>query len=213
MLTLPFTATSLHSIFVPMVYYQTSLAASRKLVTIVPLSAILLLSGCQPKQASLTPGGVPAPIATRSPSIVAPTPEANVFVDEAMLAKPYAIIGGVVQNVGAQRLEKLSVEIELRRREDGSVERREVAVEPGKLEPGEQGTYRLKVLSEEWSGSRVVRLRSGSRTQEVTFKSLPGAKRPPEKIEGKVVTINPSARKKSDGSEFINTPDTPYKVP
>jgi hypothetical protein len=197
-----------------MFYYQTSLATSRKLVTTAPLFAILLISGCQKKQTSLTTAaGASSPSVTQSPSPTAATPEANVFVDEAMLARPYAIIGGTVQNVGAERLEKLSVEIELRRREDGSIERREVSVEPGKLEPGEQGRFKLKVLSEEWSGSRVVRLRSGSRTQEVTFKSLPGAKRPPEKIEGRVVNVTPPARKKSDGSEFINTPDTPYKVP
>jgi hypothetical protein len=196
-----------------MVYHQPSLAATLKLVITLALLAILLLSGCKNKQASLTAGGEHAPLATQSPSTAASTPEANVFVDDAMLAKPYAIIGGTVQNVGAERLEKLSVEIELRRRADGSIERREVAVAPAVLDPGEQGRYRLKVMSEEWSSSRVISLRSGSRTREVAFKSLPGAKRPPEKIEGKLVIVNPPARKKSDDGEFINTPDTPYKVP
>jgi hypothetical protein len=140
-------------------------------------------------------------------------PEANVYVDEAMLARPYAIIGGTVENVGAKRLEKLSVEIELRRRGDGGVERREVAVEPSVLDKGKQGRFRLKVLSGEWSGSRVVNLRSGARTQEVAYRTLPGAKRPPEKIENKTVVVLPPARKKTDGGGFINTPDTPYKVP
>lgn len=144
----------------------------------------------------------------------ASTPEANIFVDEAMLARPYAIIGGVVENVGAQRLEKLSVEIELRRREDGSVEKREVSVEPADLEPGKRGKFLLKVLSEDWSGSRVVRLRSsGSREpREVAFRAQPGAKRPPERVKPNVVIVKTPTQKKGS-SDFINTPDTPYSVP
>lgn len=186
---------------------------NRRLLTTSPLLVFIILTGCQNKSASSAAGETSKAKATPTTSPTAPTPEANVFVDEAMLAKPYALIGGTVQNVSAQRLEKLSVEIELRRRGDGSVERREVAVEPGDLEPGRQGRYRLKVLSDEWSGSRVVGLRSGSRAQEVAFKSLPGAKRPPEKIESRVVEAKRPAQKKADGGDFINTPDTPYKVP
>ncbi|HEX8503634.1 MAG TPA: hypothetical protein VF659_23825 [Pyrinomonadaceae bacterium] len=144
----------------------------------------------------------------------APTPEANIIVDEPMLAKPYAVIGGVVENVGSQRLEKLTVEIELTRRADGSLEKREVSVEPEALEPGKQGKFSLKVLSEDWSVSRVVNLRSGSRQpQDVAFKAQPGAKRPPEKVKPNVVIVKTPAQKKSGNSDFINTPDTPYSVP
>ncbi|HEX8560538.1 MAG TPA: hypothetical protein VF668_20755 [Pyrinomonadaceae bacterium] len=145
----------------------------------------------------------------------APAAEANIFVDEAMLATPYAIIGGAVENVGGRTLEDLSVEIELRRREDGALERRNVALTPGDLRPGQRGKFSLKVKSEEWVSSRVVGLRGGggAGAGEVAFKSLPGAKRPPEKVKPNVVTAAPTARKKSDGSDFINTPDTPYSVP
>jgi len=142
-----------------------------------------------------------------------PPSAANIFVDDAMLAKPYAIIGGTVENVGGERLENLSVEIELRRRDDGSTERREVTVEPADLDPGKQGKYSLKVLSDEWSSSRVVSLRGGAARREVAFKSLPGAKRPPEKIGGNVVIVKTPSRKKANGEEFINTPDNPVKVP
>ena len=178
-----------------------------KAATVALLIPLFVLSGCQTR-----------PEASRQQAAQAkptppPAPEANILVDEAMLAKPYAIIGGAVQNVGRERLERLSVEVELKRRADSSVEVREVSVQPGDLEPGQQGKFSLKVLSEEWSGSRVIRLRSGARQQEVAFKPLPGAKRPPEKIRENVVIAKPPPRKKSDGSEFINTPDTPYKVP
>ena len=177
---------------------------------ILTLSA---LSGCQKTSVERPPGDASAQ-KTAQTRPAAPAPEANIFADEAMMAKPYAIIGGAVENIGAQRLEKLSVEIELRRRADGSVERREVSVVPADLEPGGQGKFSLKVLSEEWSGSRVVGLRSGTRQpQEVAFRTQPGAKRPPEKIKPNVVTVKTPAQKRSDGSDFINTPDTPYKVP
>jgi hypothetical protein len=197
-----------------MPYSQNSFGLSRQFLTTLPVLAALLFSGCQQKKAEpAVARETKTATATQSPTATQPAPEANIYVDEARLAKPYAIIGGTVENVGAERLEQLSVEIELRRRGDGGVERREVSVEPGILEKGKQGRFRLKVLSEEWSGSRVVSLRSGARTQEVAYKALPGAKRPPEKVENKTVVVLPPARKKAGGGDFINTPDTPYKVP
>jgi hypothetical protein len=196
-----------------MLYFTNLLAKARKPALVFSLTPLLLLSGCQrkPDPAISERGSVQKPVQT--PAQFVPAPEANIFVDDAMLAKPYAVIGGTVQNVGNERLEKLSVAIELRRRTDGSVERREVAVEPGELEPGKQGRYKLKVLSDEWSGSRVVSLRSGVRTEEIAFKTMPGAKRPPEKLDGKVVIVKTPAPKKSNGGDFINTPDNPFKVP
>ncbi len=178
-----------------------------------PLLVALALSACGKKSANAPAVDAAAGKGAQTAPAPVPTPEANIFVDEAMLAKPYAIIGGTVENVGAGRLEKLSVEIELKRRADGSVERREVSVTPSDLEPGRQGKFSLKVLSEEWGGSRVVKLRSGARPQEVAFKSLPGAKRPPERVKDNVVIVKTPGPKKPSGGDFINTPDTPYKVP
>lgn len=189
-----------------MIYLKYLFTAARKPSTYVFLLSLLSISGCQSKKE------VPQQTAQARPT-PPPAPEAHVFVDEARLAKPYAIIGGAVQNVGSEKLERLSVEIELKRRSDSSLEKREVSVEPGDLEPGQQGKFSLKVLSEDWSGSRVVRLKSGSRPQEVAFKSLPGAKRPPEKIKDTVTIVKTPGQKKRDNSEFINTPDTPYSVP
>ena len=177
----------------------------------VSVLTLCALVGCQ--KASHVSKSAEASGKKTAQTRTAPTPEANIFVDEAMLAKPYAVIGGAVENIGSQRLEKLSVEIELRRREDGSVETREVSVQPADLEPGGQGKFSLKVLSEEWSGSRVVKLRSGTRApQEVAFKPQPGARRPPEKVKPNVVIVKTPTQKKGN-SEFINTPDTPYSVP
>lgn len=154
----------------------------------------------------------PAAGSVKTTKVSAPA-EAEIYVDEAMLAKPYAIIGGAVKNVGPQRLEKLSVEIELRRRESGEVERRDVPVEPADLGPGEHGKYTLKVHSEEWGSSRVVSLRSGSEAREVAFNSLPGAKRPPEIPMSRAAANAPRQKSRPSGDEFINTPDNPIRVP
>src|SRR5215217_5895964 len=191
-----------------MIYLKNLVSAGRKPALTLTLIPFLLLSGCQKAPDA---SQQKAAQATPTPK---PEPQAHIFVDEAMLAKPYAIIGGAVQNVGKERLEKLSVEIELRRRADSGLETREIKVEPADLEPGQQGKFSLKVLSEEWSGSRVVGLRSGARGgEEVAFRSLPGAKRPPEKIKDNVIIVKTPAKKKSGGDDFINTPDNPYSVP
>jgi hypothetical protein len=179
---------------------------SRPALTLFLLT-LLIYPGCQPAPDA---SQQQAARATPTPK---PEPKAHVIVDEAMLARPYAIIGGAVQNVGEERLEKLSVEIELRRRADSGVETREVKVEPADLGPGQQGKFSLKVLSEEWSGSRVIGLKSGASAEAIAFKALPGAKRPPEKVKENVVIVKTPAKKRSGGDEFINTPDTPYSVP
>jgi hypothetical protein len=193
-----------------MIYLKTLVSAARRpaLTFTTLLLPFLILSGCQK-----TPDASQQKAAQATPT-PKPEPEAHVFVDEAMLAKPYAIIGGAVQNVGKERLEKLSVEIELRRRADSGVETREIKIEPADLEPGQQGKFSLKILSEEWSGSRVVGLKSGARSGDVAFKSLPGAKRPPEKFKDNVIIVKtPSKKRSGSGDEFINTPDNPYSVP
>jgi hypothetical protein len=194
-----------------MIRFGSLFSVSRRFAA-ATLLCLFLFSGCQTRTATnagRSSGPTPEHVGSKTPQ----PPAANILVDDAMLAKPYAIIGGTVENIGGARLENLSVEIELRRRDDGSTERREVAVEPGGLDPGKQGKYSLKVLSDEWGSSRVVSLREGSSRKEVVFKTEPGAKRPPEKIGGNIVIVKTPSRKKLNGEEFINTPDNPVKVP
>jgi hypothetical protein len=185
----------------------------RRLSAVILLLPVSFLFSCRQAQTTSNVAHVPTPTASKvEPQAPAPT-GANIYVDEAMLSKPYAIIGGTVENISGEKLENLSVEIELKRRDGGSTERREVSVQPGDLDPGKQGKYSLKVLSDEWGSSRVVSLHTGAGNDEVTFKSLPGAKRPPERIESKVMIVKTPHQKKSNGDNFINTPDTPIRVP
>lgn len=174
---------------------------------------LLILSACQsPRQAdSSRTASVNQNAATAKPSA---TPEANIFVDEPRLVKSYAVIGGTVQNVGQQKLEQLTVLVDLRRRDDGTTVRREVAVEPADIAPGGQSKFAIKVEPDEFRGSSVVGLKSGTGGRDVAFKSLPGTKRPPERLPDRVVNVQiPGKKSKSGDSDFINTPDTPIKVP
>jgi hypothetical protein len=180
---------------------------------VLVLCPLLLSAAC--KGTPHAPGGAAA-VNRNAPAQAkaAPTPEANIFVDEPRLAKPYAVIGGTVKNVGPQKLERLSVQVELRRRDDNTIEKREVGLEPADLAPGEQGKFAFKVRPDEFRGSSIVGLRSGARTEDVAFVSLPGSKRPPERLPERVVNVRtPKQKPRSAGDEFINTPDTPIKVP
>lgn len=170
-------------------------------------AALPLIAGCE--------GAPPVQPAAREKASQPPAPEVHVLVDEAMLRKPHAILGGTVENVGGERLENLSVELELRRREDDAIELRSVPVSPSTLAPGEKGRYSLRVLSDEWAGSRLLHVRSGPGEREVAFKSSPGARRPPERMpEARTdAAAKAPSKPRPAGEEFINTPDTPVAVP
>lgn len=143
--------------------------------------------------------------------------EAVIYADDAMLRKPYAVIGGTVENTSVQRLEEVTVELELQKRSDGSKERRSVKVNPADLAPGARGSYSLRILSEEWSDSRVVSLKTGAGKNDVAFRTAQGARRPPERLPEKVTVTEtvqgPKQKKKSGNDEFINSPDDPVSVP
>jgi hypothetical protein len=136
-------------------------------------------------------------------------------VDDAQLQKPFAVLGGTIENGGDERLENLVVEFELRRRDGADQkETREVPVTPEVIGPGEKGSYSLKVKSEEWGGFRVVRLKAAGRRDEIAFQPLPGKQRPPERVDVTRTIPEEGQRKRpSGGDDFINTPDTPISVP
>jgi hypothetical protein len=187
-----------------------------QIIFTLSLFLLILLTGCG-RPADLKTGSSKVSVKPSGKAEAKPStpPEAHVFVDDAMLSKPYAILGGTVQNVGDAKLEKLSVELELRRRDDGSLVKREASVVPFDLAPGEKGKFSLKVLSNDWGSWHVLSLRSASRPQEVAFKSFPGAERRPERLPESVTTVvkAPQQKRSNSGEEFINTPDTPIKVP
>jgi len=145
--------------------------------------------------------------------IVAP-PEAQIFEDEARLKGSQAVITGTIRNISDKRLEALSLEMELKRRGNSqAVERRKVEVEPADLAPGEEGRYTLSLVSSDWSGARVLNLNSERRTEAIAFKSVVGARRPPERLPQGSPKIVVVPRPRPKGEEFINTPDNPTRIP
>lgn len=141
---------------------------------------------------------------------VAP-PAAQVFQDEVRLAGGQAVVGGTVRNISDEKLEGLSVEIELKRRTGDGKEVRQVAVEPRDLPPGQEGKYSLQIAPKAWAGVSVARLLSEARGGEIPFKPELGARRPAEGRPAPKVVVEPRPRQKNDG--FINTPDTPIRIP
>lgn len=130
-----------------------------------------------------------------------------------MLRNSQAIIGGTIRNVSGQRLENLIIQLELRRRDVESSETRELQVVPQILEPGAEGRYSITVASRQWSGSHLLRLRSGTDGREVVFKSEVGARRPPERPAAgreKVVIVPRPKSKQHD--DYLNTPETAIPI-
>src|SRR5688500_672921 len=56
--------------------------------------------------------------------------KAHILVDDALLKGGQTIIGGTVRNISAEKLSRLTVALELRRRNDGSLEQISAAIEP-----------------------------------------------------------------------------------
>ncbi len=144
----------------------------------------------------------------------APTPQLQLFVDDAMIKGTQAVLAGTALNISGEKLTDLSVELELKRRKDGVSELRTLQVEPHDLAPQEQGRYSLSVTSGDYRETRVLHIKSGSRSGEIAFKIVPGAQRPPERLPQttKTIIVKPTPRR-GKGEEFINTPDTPVTVP
>ena len=135
--------------------------------------------------------------------------KAHVFVDDALLQGPNTLIGGTVKNISSGRLGGLSVELELQRRKDGSVEQKSLPVEPAQLEPDQEGRYSLKLKAQDYSSVRLTGLKSATES-ELVYRTSPGQKRPLERLQPKVVTV-PRAPSRGDG--FLNSPDNPARVP
>ena len=135
--------------------------------------------------------------------------KAHILVDEALLKGGQTIIGGTVKNTSNEKLSGLAVELVLRRRKDASVEQTSVPIEPADLEAGQEGRYSLQLPAQDYSAVRLVSLRSGD-SNLLAYTSSPGQKRPPERIEPKVVIV---PRSGSRGGEFLNSPDNPARVP
>ena len=135
--------------------------------------------------------------------------KAHVFVDDALLQGAKTLIGGTVKNISSGILGGLSVELELQRRKDGSVEQKSLPIEPSQLEPDQEGRYSLKLNAQDYSSVRLTGLKSAT-DSPLVYRSSPGQKRPLERLQPKVVT-QPRPPSRRDG--FLNSADDPARVP
>lgn len=136
--------------------------------------------------------------------------KAHILIDDALLKGGQTIIGGTVKNISPETLSDLAVELELKRRSNGTLERMKVPLNPTQLEPNQQGSYSLKVPAQQFGSVRLVSLTGAPEATEFVFTTGPGQKRPLERLEPKVVVV---PRPPSRGGEFLNSPDNPARVP
>lgn len=137
-------------------------------------------------------------------------PKAIILVDDALLQGGKTTIGGTVQNTSTEKLQGLSVELELKRRKDGAVEKRIIALEPSVLEPQQEGRYSLQLKAQDYGSARLTGLKAGPDFQSISYTTGAGQKRPPERLESKTITVD---KRSSRRVEFLNSPDKPARVP
>jgi hypothetical protein len=145
-----------------------------------------------------------------SPAEPAKPPKALITVDEALLQGGKSTLGGIVKNTSAEKLESLAVELELKRRKDGVVEKKLVPVDPGLLESQQEGRYLLEIRAQDYSSARLVGLKAGPNSSPLPYTTAQGQKRPPERLEPKTIVVGKPAGK---GGGFLNSPDNPARVP
>ena len=137
-------------------------------------------------------------------------PKALVIVDEALLQGGKTTIGGIVRNTSSEKLEGLSVELELRHRKGGVMETRLVPLNPAQLDSQQEGRYSLELKAQDYSSARLVALKAGQSLQALPYTTAQGQKRPLERLEQKTIIVGKAPGK---SGEFLNSPDNPVRVP
>ena len=139
------------------------------------------------------------------------TPKVEVFVDDATLDGKKTVLGGTIHNISNEPLRNLSVELQLRRRVGGGTETRAITPDQTELAPDGKARYSVELLAQDYMTAQLLRIVAGDNRNEVPFKTLPGAPRPPmETPAAKTIILKRPAPK---GDEFINTPKNPGRVP
>jgi len=134
----------------------------------------------------------------------------QIFVDEAMSKGDQTLIGGTVRNISNENLSVLTVDLELIRRKGATPEKALVQVQPSQLAPQGEGHYSLSLRTADYASVKLAGLKGGATSSSLVYITAPGQKRSPEKVEAKTIIIKRPAHG-NDG--FLNTPDTPSRVP
>ena len=139
-------------------------------------------------------------------------PKVEVFVDEATANGKTTVLGGTIHNISNEPLHNLAIELQLRRRAGGGVETRAVTPDPTELQADGKARYSLELPIQNYVSATFLRVIAGTDHTEIAFRALPGAARPPmESPAAKTIIVGRPAPR--GGEEFINTPNTPGRVP
>jgi hypothetical protein len=135
----------------------------------------------------------------------------EVFVDDATVNGKTTVLSGTVHNISNEPLRNLAVELQLRRRSGGGIETRAVFIDTKELRPDGQARYSLELPVQDYISATFFRVIGGDDHAAVAFKALPGTARPPleSPASKSVIVKRPTPR----GEEFINTPNTPGRIP
>ena len=138
-------------------------------------------------------------------------PKVEVFVDDPTVSGKTTLLSGTIHNISSQPLQNVAVELQLRRRRGSGVETRAVSADNSDLPPDGKARYSLEVLVQDYISATFLRVIAGDNRAEVAFKAMPGTPRPPlESPAAKSIMVNRPAPR---GEEFLNTPNTPGRVP
>ena len=143
------------------------------------------------------------------PSEALGPPKAQILVDEPMIKGEARLLGGTVKNISNENLTNLTVNLELVRRKDGGTEKVSAPVDPSELASQQEGRYSVQIHAADYLTVKLAGLQSGT-SPAIAFVAGAGQKRPPEKLEPKTIIVN---RPSSTKGGFLNTPDTPGRVP
>ncbi len=137
-------------------------------------------------------------------------PQALILIDDALLQGGKAVLGGTVKNISPQKLGPLVVELELKRRKDGGVEKKLVSLAPAHLEPQQEGRYSLDLKTQEYGSARITALKADGGSLLLPYTTASGQKRPLERTASKTITVD---KRPAKGDGFLNSPDNPARVP
>ena len=138
-------------------------------------------------------------------------PKVEVFVDDATVNGKTTVLSGTLHNISTEPLHNLAVELQLRKRLGSGIETRVVTADPKELPPDGKARYSIDLPVQDYISATFFRVISGNERADVAFKALPGEARPPldAPASKSVIVKRPAPR----GEEFINTPNTPGRVP
>jgi len=138
-------------------------------------------------------------------------PKVEVLVDEATIDGKKSALGGTIHNISNETLRNVAVELQLRRRNGGTVETRVVLPQATELVADAKTRYSVEVSVQDYSSATFSRVLAGDSHLAIAFKALPGAERPPMPAPvGKTIVVSRPAPR---GDEFLNTEKNPARVP